>query len=658
LTARDDQGEYQWIQGFITYPWEALGQMAPNGPKTFSELSDDDIQYKSAYSKYEPVYDDLVPFNRYQEYKGYLGQASIRQVCLPEHVGDDFSATPNPLRLSSKTVLPGVFREHIGLDGAYHLASAKSVSITKRVLIPIPKQIKLPEDKEGDNEKNYKASGATGQGAEHTLKDFNPAKGSDLSNLQELGRLDDREAYEASWKQLLPFLYHEKDYTVPAASALPITQLQKKPDFTRVPYSQWLNSPEGKNLKVDHRTTVEYKPGKAGLFLTPEGFVVIRDAYGAEIVMGGGSIMMSCPGDIWRMPGRSCLDWSGDDHVIKANNSVDITSSNKDVRVKAEVNLEMLSGNSGDGRMLLENRATTSTQTFETVVGEDIRGSGIILKAANSQVVAYGNDLYFRSLAGGILVDANQGSAPIRTLSSTFIRHIGTSAIDAFPQGDDKTQVNVFTANTAEIGSSLSVDGRVVVMKNGMLVKDSIEVVDGHIYTEKANSTEGKVIAIENHTLDLLTQELSNLEQTIEEKLTDAKNDYTDDIDAKYYQVNQVGSSEAITGLQFSMRNEEQYNTTVFVLPEPYWQQMARGNSESAGKTWSEPVILYQGQELMPYPGKVAWSIDSSYRRSQLELYDHDAGVDSADLNDYKNYTNILTWEPAIVSESFAVMGL
>jgi hypothetical protein len=155
------------------------------------------------------------------------------------------------------------------------------------------------------------------------------------------------QAFLCDWKGLHPFYYHVGDFFTPRQDELSYAEtLQAKPDFSPLKNKQWLDRPQPKRLKVDHRYASDYYETTAGIYALPDGGIVIQDGYGSEIRMTGGSIFLTCPGDVWRMPGRSCIDWAGDDHIIKANNSVDITSSNKDVRVKAEHNLEMLAANS------------------------------------------------------------------------------------------------------------------------------------------------------------------------------------------------------------------------------------------------------------------------------------------------------------------------
>ena len=55
--------------------------------------------------------------------------------------------------------------------------------------------------------------------------------------------------------------------------------------------------------------------------------------------------------------------------IIRAKGSVDISSNENDVRIKAEKNMQLLAGNSGSGGMLLESKGQGSIQGYGGLIG-------------------------------------------------------------------------------------------------------------------------------------------------------------------------------------------------------------------------------------------------------------------------------------------------
>jgi uncharacterized protein (DUF2345 family) len=85
--------------------------------------------------------------------------------------------------------------------------------------------------------------------------------------------------------------------------------------------------------------------------ILPDSGIVLRGACGEEILLQGGNITLSCPSDIRVLPARSAVSLAGDDVVFRAKNSIDLTATDNDVRIKAERNLDMVGGMVKDLRL-------------------------------------------------------------------------------------------------------------------------------------------------------------------------------------------------------------------------------------------------------------------------------------------------------------------
>lgn len=127
---------------------------------------------------------------------------------------------------------------------------------------------------------------------------------------------------------------------------------------------------------------------KAGIYCLPNGSLILRDAWGSEIIMEGGSITINACGNININPGRSFVAMSGDDAVIKAMRSVDVEACNNDITIHADRNVRIGAGSDASdlyGSIVLETFAKTRPkQSYEK--GEDFDSAGIIIKAKDSGV--------------------------------------------------------------------------------------------------------------------------------------------------------------------------------------------------------------------------------------------------------------------------------
>ena len=133
--------------------------------------------------------------------------------------------------------------------------------------------------------------------------------------------------------------------------------------------------------------------------------------------------MLTAPGDVWIQPGRNVNIIAADDCIIKVHRSVDITSTKNDVRIKAERNLQILAGNdqSEGGGVVIESRAPAAKYDFAKD-GEDVKHSGILLIAPDSDIACWGKSVYLRTgeiICEIILYGVSQGRCRSRWRTGT-----------------------------------------------------------------------------------------------------------------------------------------------------------------------------------------------------------------------------------------------
>ena len=619
---QNDEGENQYYLGESAYPWEEMGAFSKD-TVIHEETSDEDVHTKRVKGKFEPKEPDQKPFHRYEEHGGYTGQGRIRQMSIPPD-------QPPELYTYSGTEMPiGVFREFIGLDGTYMLETAKQAVWMKRTMIPHMKRIRPTRDRREDSDSsendNYRFSGVYGEeGDEHKLADVEkPAQHSSEASV--MGCLD-TVAFIANWQGVNAFHYHGGDYKLEQESETEFGTDQLQLDFATLAGKCGFDPVNFESYKIDERMTAKFYKLIQMLHFTDDGGVVLLGGYGEQIRMVNGRLFLDAPDGIYVRPGKSFVVLAGDDAIITARNSVDLTASNKDVRIKAEKNFQLLAANSGKGAMLFESGATSRDHEYPATGGESIEGSGIVFKAANSQVVALASNIYFRTGnpdgrigVGNIVLDAAKGDADLIFIGGTHHRFAKNLYRDAF--GYPKvTGVNISSSSGSVCNGTMRLNGSLTI-RGSVSALSGFETAQGH-YQSPAG---GDVGVLRNAGQVLAT--VNSVRQVIASSVSEATKTYKNDVETEYYNPSKVGAAATEKAISFSFRTESDCNTSSFTMPEAHWQLLARGQGLTS---WQEKVVRYQEEtEQMPWPGKAKWADEETLvtlPASSLTMYDVTTG--------------------------------
>lgn len=623
-----DVAEYNDYEGYTPYPWEQLGLFTRGNPTQTKSPQQFQID-EPYYDALEPKADKQQPWHRLQHFRGYLGQGGRRSLVAPP------ASPPAQAEYEKETVYPGLFEDHLTLSGRAQQRSAKGFIFRKSMLIPGAQRLRRPEDPTGDTSENYKFAGIEGDGDEHKVQGDIGSADPTTSFLVSAAGIMDVSAYACNWEALHPFHYHEKDWNLPEESGLNYVPTIQPIDFVRLSEEQYLPPPEAVELKIDHRyDTVKYFPNEAFYTLTDDGCIIFGDGFGATIKMGHGNIELSCPGDIICRPGRNLTGWAGRDVNIRAKNSMDFSATEKDMRFKADGNMQFLAGNdadesSGSGGMLFESRAKSSVFDFENKVGEEVESAGIMFRAAHAPVIAWAKDVYLRTGGGegsqkidpgNIVLDANKGQSSVVTHASVEEHYTQTGIYQHFGKDGNIRKSNVFGESLTALGSGISADGNMLTT-GGLQVKGNINIVDGHIASTQSQSFEGKVGELkglpENITRSNISQAESLLQQSLPQQ---GKTTYKSSLDTPYYQQQKPGNDTVISQAVFSFRSQSQYKTTNWTLFEDRWQQLARLSNTEMPK-WKERSVKAGSDVTYPYPGKEKFE-EQSYKTLDLNGYD------------------------------------
>lgn len=660
-----DEAEYNDYQGYTAYPWENMGMLEP-GQNLIEEYSSN-VFAKAAgrpyYTHWEPKYDNLLPFHRTQYFHGYYGQGGRAIVCAPPpdqkwwtskyKAGGD---PPDPYESTvqnkrggvteaekgaAKQSAPdeekpcvGLHEDNTGMDGRRFIASAKGITLAKRVLIPVPSRRRRPEDPEGDNTaKNYKAAGkyGSGEGTEHKITGDIKATAKN-PHMQRAAGILDLHAYLFNYAGLHPFHWHHEDYKTWEQSELKhgddFEYLMALPDYTALKGSMYLPQPDPKSIKVDERYNKQnFYQTESFISLLEDGAIVIGDGYGSEIRMCAGTITISAPGDVWLKPGKNAQVWAGRDCIVRANGAVELSTTEKDVRIKSERNLLMLAGNkeSGTGGVLIESRSDQILCDFENA-GENINFGGVILRAPKSNVVGIGHHIYMRSGGGNnkvkpgdITLDAGKGANKIITKSNQIFNYVDANgSISNFfgLAATGQAQVaHYFAKNTVLLSGFLYATKQIFAGK-GLLS-------DAYVYARSAIvGMPPRVLPCTGECPSELNRARSELDSYVYQTLPQiARQFHADYLDNLWYGDKRAGNDRVMDIMEFSFRKDDEYRVEGFELFEDRWQQYARLGGQDTGKWEEKPVKQSVSPgETWPFPGKAKLNDEQVFIKQDFNM--------------------------------------
>jgi hypothetical protein len=661
-----DEGEYNDFQGYSPYPWEALGLLKP-GTELVQEYEPNVYQCalgKPYYAHWENKHEYQQPYHRVQHFYGYLGQGGRTSVQAPPQGLDRWTykkgSTQAPEKPYDSTIRSkdggaqdcgggedkltnhqdkppvGLHEDNVAMDGRRFIASAKGIILAKRMLIPMPARLKRPEAGDGDRtDQNYKAASKVGSGPEHKITGDIKAEDTH-KNMQRASGVLDLHAYLFNYAGIHPFYWHYKDYKVYEQSELEYAEYQHRvPDFTQLKGSMYLREPPPIQMEIDHRYGPQnFYETTAGISILEDGGIVISDGYGGEIKMSGGCLILSAPGDVWLKSGRHAQIWAGGDGIIRANGNVDVSTTEKHVRIKSEKNVLILAGNNAkggdDGGVLIESRSKLITYDFEQP-GDSIRFGGVVMRAPESNVVALAHQIYLRSGGGdssfepgNITIDAGKGEKDIVTKSNMIFNYVGQDGMIAnfygLADAGDPQVAHVFEKGYVLLSGELGVEKNIIAGE-GLLTKDFI-VTTGPIAAKPpfVGECSGDCEKDVNEAID-------EIQKYIKDIMPRAANKFHDDYIAQlWYEDKRAGHARTMDIMEFSWRTDEQYKIPDFMLYEDRWQQMAR----LAGKIpnrWTEAAVKSKvAGETYPFPGKKWLEEPGAYRTQDFNLVESSGG--------------------------------
>lgn len=628
LSSRLDEGETRYEERFFAYPWEASGQY---GQTPFGTTWDDKkVQFQKPVGKVDLAESErtLQPIFRSSQHAGYLGQGWFRQVVKPaENAGHK--------TYDDRKGDVGLFRESIGLDGSVMQETAKSYFIVKRPRIVVPKEVKPPEHKGGDDKAadNYKFSGKFGGGSDHKIGDVEVPD--EPKSMLRVAAVFDVLSHHWNWKAIHPFSYHQGDYyTEQESETQGFDAVAEKLDYFSLGDGDVLPDPEPRQLTIDHRyNEVDYYQRCAYLAFFDDGSVALGSGCGGQLILAGGNASLEAPGEVRTRAGTRTLLMSRD-VVVRAHGSVDISSATKEVRVAAHKKVQIL-GQS----LLLHSKGKSRSYDYKNKIGEDVTSAGILLKT-NTDFVVLADDVYVRSgipqdAGGGYATDGGGGSG-----GGTIVLDAKKKDKDIILRGKNlqvlvdnemgvwhgppegkPTQTHVFAKTAAIHSTNLSVRGKIIGCgSSGLAIDGSIEATGSIACARSMAHDEGPYVGtvtpgFEQQVKQACDKARTDIEAVIPTGATVEKGEVTQRWTAD---TTRPGSDELIRDIQFSFRddpNNLQYRAGSIKFFESRWEMLARLGMATGVGEWTEEPLEYQGRQLRAYPGHAKWTDETVFHR-------------------------------------------
>ena len=540
-----NDGGYVTVESFVSlYHHERLGLAGPQqaftwNPENITSLA----EQRSGITPLKPT---QTAKKRFYRYAGYLGDMVNVFVASPDP-GKNIEEMEDPGKDS------GLLHYHVDSSGRFTMRSAGGILFERYDRIPVPKRRHYAWDPKGD-----KAEGEPAEKQPFTVSDGSPMA-SGLA-LCDMAAWWDSQSYSR-------FVQFGKDFDI-----------AKQAD---------LKCPEDEYDKYGHGSE-EFRKNDlrhSYMGLLPNGGIVIRDAWGSEIVMADGRITFNAAANIEIRSGSSVVVLGGDDVVAKAYNSVDISATNKDVRIKAQGNLQAVAVDRG---VLIQSKAKNDVapEVWEKP-GEELQSAGVVLKADTSSVVVAGKR--------------------------------------AAVQGKDGVNIAAFTENSPSGGvviagtrvSSVATDSVVSTVggTSGLVVNGSSAVVCAPSVLTVGASSVAEVSG--NKALVGIPVDAENLYSSVVAICKSNSQMYIDSVDWLF----PLPPTE-FSKVDFRFRTTEQYGTGrdsgvtggVFSVYEPSWAVMADAQRAPLKRirtqAWEEKKDASGGY---PWPGTEAMTANSYY---------------------------------------------
>lgn len=412
-----DAGDYTEVKRLNPYVIESLGGTEQYGsiPKADSTDRTTYPDHATITGSYKPTDPAQIGWWRYSEISGYLGNLKLEFGIVPGL--DSIRLATNESQDES-----GVFREHVDATGAYSVVSAKSIALIKDCFIPVPKQVRRPDDSQGDSSQDILVNRDLNQQQliDYSLENFD--SDSNAALLYSAASAD--AASFRTHRTLVNFRERSNDWMLHEVDEVDFVNFKSTTEQNGFIDSNsgvqagrvFAKLPQYGTLTINAREDVKYFASRSMIMLHEDGSIHLQDGYGGCISMRAGCIDISCPGDITFRPGRNMITIAGDSISQIAGTDVELSANLGDLRLQADRNVSVLAGNDGQGGILLESKAEASniydqdTEIFKDPNNNANSYRGIWFKAPGSTVATVSKEAYIGNATEACTVYVDSGT--------------------------------------------------------------------------------------------------------------------------------------------------------------------------------------------------------------------------------------------------------
>lgn len=345
-------------------PAEMYGVPCPvssEGPPTFKV--EDDPQHtiddkKDFYKFSDHAEERIRAIERFKFFLGRLGDVVRFMVVRPRE--DAYRILGKP----SEQPDTGMMDMHVSPDGGVYVRSLKEIFLEKSAWIRVPHRDRAPDDPEGDKDVQYETKKIFAFKKDYKYKE-NPFVYS-LQIRDYLAYVDE----DAGYKN---FKKHKKDFFINDAVSKEkkISEISQVDENTQTSFS-------------------DYELRTAGIYMMPNGGIMIKDAWNSAIVLEGGNISLQPAKDLFIEPLRNLVAKVGGFTSIATKQDVDISSTNQGFRLKTKKSQYFYSDKSG---IVLECRPEKDTAGTPDPEEDAIKDVGGIVFKSTKGIFSYADKL-------------------------------------------------------------------------------------------------------------------------------------------------------------------------------------------------------------------------------------------------------------------------
>lgn len=552
----EEQGLTKAYRGLSFYGWELLGA---SGPEALAGLLRDASLTEELQGMLPRIpAGKLQPFHRWMEWAGGAQYGLRRELVMPP-AGDrqgSWIFQDGKLEGVSGSSLPqAVFREGVLEDGLYYASSRKGIIFAKRSRLPVASPRSSPAK-------------------------LQPA------SVPELPQADEEALLFESMNLLDFVLYHTEGKALAGARASEDFHYEAPP---LLPALVRTDGRFGYRREPAAGTPEGYTDSESAFGLLPSGDFFLQGPFGESIRSLGGDLILSAPRRIVLQSGEDTIVLGGQDLVLRARRDADFTAGQGTMRVKAEHDLQLLGGNSGEGGVLIESRSRIADPYFPEMGGAGTRTPGIVLKCEQGTV---------RLLCDSWAVDTSNvlmRSDTVLVMADSSVWFIRTAAAEVYGDPSRPGRIDQHGVSASRLDSSVIVR-RDMAVGGGALFGGQVSTVSGHFASPQGGQV-GRIL-----DLPRLRSNLHNSVEASRQEALAAAAQWLVQLEQGLW------PEELAKQVSFSLRIEQDYGLSdEFLLPAAAWQEMMEAGVLPAGAVWSEPAVRYQGQQQLPWPGYRLW---------------------------------------------------